>query len=142
LLLSFCLLPYLLSSIYSLVTALLQVPGGADWLWGDWLSTVVPPDGTLYMLLAEGPVCCVGALGLLIVILGTVLMIGGSGEAPAEEVEEGFLTEGYEYDEYDPEGYLAGEYGADWYTAEEYEAEAYDADELYDPDAPYREGRR
>jgi hypothetical protein len=85
-----CLLPYLISSIYSIVTALLQVPA-VNWLWGDWLSTVVDPQGGLYMILAEGPICCVGALTLLIMILGLVMIVSNVG--PAEESypeEEGY----------------------------------------------------
>ncbi len=41
LLLSACLMPYLISSMYALVSTLLQVPAVPDWLWGDWLNTVV-----------------------------------------------------------------------------------------------------
>jgi hypothetical protein len=85
LLLSVCLLPYLLSSIYSIVTALLDVEGVPDWLWGDWIHSLVGESGSLYMILAEGPICCVGALGLLIVILGLVLTISGQG-APEEQL--------------------------------------------------------
>ncbi len=88
LMLILCLLPYLLSSLYSIVTALLQVPVTANWLWGDWLNTLVGESDPLYMLLAEGPICCVGAIALLILILGLVMMISGVGqdeEAYAEE---------------------------------------------------------
>jgi len=73
------LLPYLLSSIYAIVTALLDVEGAPAWLWGDWIHTLVGDSGPLYMILAEGPMCCVGALGLLVVILGLVLIISGTG---------------------------------------------------------------
>lgn len=79
LVLSCCLLPYLLSSIYAIVTALLDVEGAPAWLWGDWIHTLVGDSGPLYMILAEGPMCCVGALGLLVVILGLVLIISGTG---------------------------------------------------------------
>ena len=89
--LSCCLLPYLVSSIYSIVTALLQMPG-VNWLWGDWLSTVVDPKGDVYMILAEGPICCVGTLALLIVILGLVMIISNAGQAEETLTEE----EGYE----------------------------------------------
>jgi hypothetical protein len=78
--LSCCLLPYLVSSIYSIVSATLQVPGTPSWLWGDWLSSTVGAGTPLYMFLAEGPICCVGTLGLLIVILGIVVMITGAGQ--------------------------------------------------------------
>jgi len=79
-----------LSSIYAIVTALLSVEGVPDWLWGDWIHSLVGDSGTLYMILAEGPICCVGALGLLVVILGLVLIISGSGatEAPYAGQEE------------------------------------------------------
>jgi hypothetical protein len=79
LLLSLCLLPYLLSSIYAIVTALLNVEGVPNWLWGDWIHSLVGDDPSLYMILSEGPICCVGTLGLLVIILGLVLTISGSG---------------------------------------------------------------
>jgi hypothetical protein len=88
--LSCCLLPYLVSSIYAIVSAVLQVPGTPSWLWGDWLGSLVGTDTPLYMVLAEGPVCCVGALGLLIVILGVVATISAMGrreEEPSGEYE-------------------------------------------------------
>ncbi len=88
LLLSLCLLPYLVSSVYSVVSALLQVPAAPNWLWGDWLNTVAGESDALYMLLAEGPICCVGALGLLIIILGLVLAISGPGQGEVEVEEE------------------------------------------------------
>jgi hypothetical protein len=91
LLLSLCLLPYLVSSVYSVVSALLQVPAAPNWLWGDWLNSVAGESDALYMLLAEGPICCVGTIGLLIIILGLVIAISGSG--PAEvEVEEEYIS--------------------------------------------------
>jgi hypothetical protein len=92
--LSCCLLPYLVSSIYSIVSAVLQVPGTPNWLWGDVLSTTIDPNGPLYMFLAEGPICCVGALGLLTVVLGIVMMIGSS---PAEP-EYNEAGQDYDYD--------------------------------------------
>jgi hypothetical protein len=88
LLLSLCLLPYLVSSVYSVVSAMLQVPAAPNWLWGDWLNTLVGESDTLYMLLAEGPICCVGALGLLIIILGLVIAITSPGAAEVEVEEE------------------------------------------------------
>ena len=88
LILGCCLLPYLVSSVYSIVTALLQVPSAAEWLWGDWLSTVVEVDSPVYMALAEGPICCVGTIALLILVLGLVLMISGITPAgPSYEAE-------------------------------------------------------
>lgn len=108
LLMSCCLLPYLVSSIYSIVTALLQMPSTPDWLWGAWLSTVVEGNETLYMVLAEGPVCCVGAIGLLTMILGLVMIIGGGGAD--KEPDPASEAEYYAESEYDELGY-ADEYG-------------------------------
>jgi hypothetical protein len=88
LLLTLCLLPYLVSSVYSVISALLQVPAAPNWLWGDWLNTLVGESDALYMLLAEGPICCVGAIGLLIIVLGLVIAITGSGEEEVEVEEE------------------------------------------------------
>lgn len=88
LLLSCCLLPYLVSSIYSIVTALLQVPTAPEWLWGEWINALAGESEALYMLLAEGPICCVGGLGLLIVILGLVLAISGIGQPEETYIEE------------------------------------------------------
>jgi hypothetical protein len=83
-----CLVPYLLSSLYSIVTTLLQVPVASSWLWGDWLNTLVGESDLLYMLLAEGPICCVGAIGLLILILGLVMLITGAGQGEEQPPEE------------------------------------------------------
>ncbi|MFC2037164.1 hypothetical protein ACFLYD_04225 [Chloroflexota bacterium] len=101
LMLSCCLLPYLISSIYSIVSSLLQVPVASTWLWGDWLSGVFGPNNTVYMILAEGPICCVGMVALLIAILGGVMMIGAlgptyeyNGEEEIEPSEE--LVEWYD----------------------------------------------
>ena len=105
------LLPYLISSIYSIVSTVLQLPSAATWLWGDWLGTTVGADHPLYMFLAEGPICCVGILALLIVILGAVLSIAGPGSG-----ETAYSDTEYEY-EYEP--YDAGadlEYGYDSYA--------------------------
>ncbi len=104
LVLSCCLLPYLISSIYSIVTALLQVEGVPDWLWGDWIKTLVGDSEALYMILAEGPICCVAAVGLLIVILGLVIVISGMGPGEEEPEPQDEPYEAYEeYQEY--EGY-------------------------------------
>ena len=88
LILSLCSAPYLISSIYAMASTLIQASVPTDWLWGDWLNTVVGQDEILYMLLAEGPICCVGALALLVVILGLVLMISGVGLDEEHEPEE------------------------------------------------------
>jgi hypothetical protein len=88
LLLSCFLLPYLVSSVYSVGTALLEPSATPDWLWGSWLITLAGESDALYMLLAEGPICCVGILGLLIVILGLVMAINGMGRTRAYEPEE------------------------------------------------------
>ena len=77
LILSCFLLPYLISSAYSMVAALFQVQTVPKWLWGDWLNTLIDGSEPLYMFLAEGPICCAGIVGLMIVIVGIVLAIGG-----------------------------------------------------------------
>lgn len=79
LMLSCCLLPYLISSIYAIISSLLQVPAASTWLWGDMLNSVVDSGSALYMVLAEGPICCVGAIALLVLILGVVIMISSLG---------------------------------------------------------------
>jgi hypothetical protein len=84
-LLSFCLLPYLISSVYSIITALLQVEAAPAWLWGDWINTLVGESDALYMLLAEGPICCVGSISLLVLILGLVLGISSMGGASTSQ---------------------------------------------------------
>jgi hypothetical protein len=71
-----------------MASTLIQASVPTDWLWGDWLNTVVGQNEILYMLLAEGPICCVGALALLVVILGLVLMISGVGQGEEYEPEE------------------------------------------------------
>jgi len=97
LLLCICLLPYLISSVYSVASTLLNVPAATRWLWGDWLSTVIAPDGMAYRLVVEAPVCCVGALGLLIAILGIVWLVSGredgEPEAAVETYEAGIAPE-------------------------------------------------
>jgi hypothetical protein len=92
--LSCCLLPYLISSIYSIVSAILQVPGAPNWLWGDWIGSVAGTGTPVYMFLSEGPICCVGILGLLTVVLGVVAVISGMGREEEGETDE------YEYDIY------------------------------------------
>lgn len=88
--LSCCLLPHLLSSIYSVVAAVFDVPAAPVWLWGDWIRTwpLVGQSDALYMLLAEGPICCAGTLTLLIVILGVVAMIASLGRGGEQYYEE------------------------------------------------------
>jgi hypothetical protein len=92
LLLGFFLLPYLGSSIYSIISSVLQVPTASTWLWGDWINTVVDSGSALYMFLAEGPICCAGTVALLILILGVVMIITGLGPGEAD----------YDEDLYDP----------------------------------------
>jgi hypothetical protein len=88
-LLSCFLLPYLISSIYSIITALLQVPATPAWLWGDWINTIVGDSDALYMFLAEGPICCVGSLSLLVLILGLMLGISSMGqESPSQPLQQ------------------------------------------------------
>ena len=94
LVLSCFLLPYLISSIYSIVSSILQVPSPSTWLWGDWLNTLVGSDSALYMILAEGPICCVGTLALLLVVLGVVAVITGVEPGDEEEeAEEEYMSE-------------------------------------------------
>ena len=92
LLMTCCLLPYLASSVYSVSSAVLQTPGAPNWLWGDWLSTLVDVDSDLYMILAEGPICCAGTIGLLIVIMGFILGITGVGRAEESITQEEYQT--------------------------------------------------
>jgi hypothetical protein len=89
-----CLLPYLISSVYSVASTLLQHPTATRWLWGDWLSTFADPRGDVYRLLVELPICCVGAVGLLVIVLGVALMLG-VGEPDEEDLppQEDFLPE-------------------------------------------------
>lgn len=87
--LSCCVLPYLLSSIYSLASAVLEGSSAVPWLWGEWLGQLVEVGSTPYIALAEGPMICAGGLALLIVVLGVILMITGVGRR----------QEYYEYDE-------------------------------------------
>lgn len=90
LLLSCCLLPYLISSVYSVVGALVNGAETPAWLWGELANRLAGESNLLYILLTESPVCCVGTVGLLIIILGVVLLLGGMGEppsAPSEELE-------------------------------------------------------
>ena len=94
--LSCFLLPYLISSIYSIVATVLQLPTASTWLWGDWLGTVLGAGHPLYMFLAEGPICCVGILALLVVILGAVMLITGAGPG-----DEAYTDYEYEYAAYD-----------------------------------------
>jgi hypothetical protein len=88
-------MPYLVSSMYALASTLLQVPAAPNWLWGDWLNSMVGESEFLYMLMAEGPMCCVGTVSLLIVILGLVLMINGLGQSEEYEPEEEYAEEAW-----------------------------------------------
>ncbi len=99
--LTVCLLPHLISSIYALVSSLTDTEVATQWLWGDWISTltVVQESRALYMVLAEGPVCCAGILALLIVILGAVAVIAGVGGSVDEDAIEELLEEGLENDD-------------------------------------------
>lgn len=99
--LTVCLLPHLISSIYALVSSLTDTEVATQWLWGDWISTltVVQESRALYMVLAEGPVCCAGILALLIVILGAVAVIAGVGGSVDEDAIEDLLEEALEYDD-------------------------------------------
>jgi hypothetical protein len=88
LLLSCVLMPYFVSSAYSILAALLQVPAAPNWLWGDWLNTVVGGSDLLYMLLAEGPICCGAAITLLIIIFGFVLILNYTVRRTEYDMEE------------------------------------------------------
>jgi hypothetical protein len=71
-----------------MVAAMFQVPAVPKWLWGDWLNTAIGGNDPLYMFLAEGPICCAGVVGLMIIIVGVVLAIGGMGEDDEYYAEE------------------------------------------------------
>jgi len=88
LVLSCCLLPYLVSSIYSIVGAVVNGSQTPTWLWGQLANKLAPDSNLLYILLTDAPICCVGTVGLLVVILGVVLLLGGRGEPPSEPGEE------------------------------------------------------
>ena len=87
LILSCCLAPYLISSVYSLVGAVLGTPGAPTWLWGEWTDRLAGGSDLLYVLLTEGPICGVGVIGLLIIVLGAVLILNGSGRSADDEAE-------------------------------------------------------
>lgn len=86
-----CVLPYLISSIYSIANTVWQAGGAANWLWGDWINSWVGEDRILYMLLSEGPMCCVGAIVVLIVAVGLVSHFGVS--EPQDTLEDETLYE-------------------------------------------------
>lgn len=88
LILSCCLLPHLVSSVYSLAASLSQMEPVSKWLWGDWLSTIVGTGDPLYIFLAEGPICGAGLVGLLIIVVGVVLAIDSAEDDESEAVEE------------------------------------------------------
>ena len=90
LILSCFLLPYLISSAYAIAADLLQMQAAPKWLWGDWLNSMIGADHPLYMFAAEGPICCAGILGVMILMVGIVLALGG-------------MDDDDEYDEYDAE---------------------------------------
>ena len=87
LILSICLLPYLISSAYSMAADLFQMQAAPQWLWGDWLNTAIGADHPLYMFVAEGPICCAGVMGLMIIMVGIVLAIGGMDEDDEYDTE-------------------------------------------------------
>lgn len=93
--LSCCLLPYLVSSIYSIANTVLEESGPSTWLWGDVINQAVDAGSPLYMVLAEGPICCVGTLALLLVILGLVIVISSVGQGGEPYVEGSYAP----YDE-------------------------------------------
>jgi len=88
LVLSCCLLPYLVSSIYSVVGALISDTEAPTWLWGELANQLAGESNLLYILLTEAPICCVGTVGLLVIILGVVLLLGGAGEPPIAQSQD------------------------------------------------------
>ncbi len=88
LILSCCLLPYLISSVYSIAVGMLQMPAATKWLWGDWLNKVIGGSNPMYMVLAEGPICVAGIAGLLILVVGVLLAVGGIEEDDESYAEE------------------------------------------------------
>ncbi len=88
LILSCCLLPHLISSIYSMAITLYHMEPATKWLWGDWITKIVGAGDPLYMFLAEGPICGAGLVGLLIIVVGVVLAIDSAEEEDESEDEE------------------------------------------------------
>lgn len=86
--LSCCLLPYLISSVYSVVGALVNGTETPTWLWGELANQLAGESNLLYIILTESPICCVGTVGLLFIILGVVLLLGGMGEPPSTPIED------------------------------------------------------
>lgn len=121
LVLSCCLLPYLASSVYSLIGSLLETPSASTWLWGDWINGIVDSGTPLYMILAEGPICCVGTVSLLIVILGVVLVISSLGDRETSYEEATYEEPPYDEMYYEEVPYEEAPYGEEEYGAGEYE---------------------
>jgi hypothetical protein len=88
LVLSCCLLPYLISSVYSVVGALVNGSQAPTWLWGELANQLAGESNLLYILLTESPICCVGTVGLLVIILGVVLLLGGAGQSPSAQEQD------------------------------------------------------
>ena len=88
LILSCFLLPYLISSAYAIAADLLQMQAATKWLWGDWLNTLIGVDHPLYMFVAEGPICCAGIVGVMILVVGVMLAIGGLDDDEESDAEE------------------------------------------------------
>ncbi len=101
------LLPYLVSSVYAVANAMWQAGGAANWLWGDWVNTWTKGDRTLYIMLSEGPMCCVGALALLILVVGVVAIVSDRGE----EGEYSVADDLEDHSEWDDEGAIEDEQG-------------------------------
>ena len=111
--LAICLLPYLVSSVYSIVSIAFDIPTPASWLYWDWIGTwpLVSENQTLYMLLAQGPMCCGGMLALLFVVLGAVMMITGTASDDDTDDYYEYEDDFDEEDEYEYEGEEEYEYG-------------------------------
>jgi hypothetical protein len=89
LILSCFLLPYLISSAYAIVADLFQMEAVPNWLWGDWLNTAMGADHPLYMIVAEGPICCAGLVGVMILMVGVVLAFGGMDDDDEHDAGDG-----------------------------------------------------
>jgi len=88
LVLSCCLLPYLISSVYSVVGALVDSTQTPTWLWGELANRLAGESNFLYILLTEAPICGVATVGLLVIVLGVVLLLGGAGEPPKTQEDD------------------------------------------------------
>jgi hypothetical protein len=68
------------------------------------------------MFLAEGPICCIGTITLLILILGVVLMITGTGSS---EQDDSYYQDDYDVYEQD---YGSGNEAEGWPASTDHHA--------------------